>query len=126
VQDQLTYKFFTFQSAAIYLAIGILYLLRNTWVLASDLIWELPKNSMGAPTYTLILNPILDTWLTFVVLVLIFVIGSRKRDADSLWTTGLPEAAIFAGVAQQPQQFQQVNPVQQYGVPAGGGVQYYP
>jgi hypothetical protein len=81
---------------------------------------------MGAPTYTSILNPILDTWVTFVVLVLIFVIGSRKRDADSLWTTELLETAAFVGVAQQPQQFQQAYPVQQYGVPQGGSVQYYP
>jgi len=50
---------------------------------------------MGAPTYTSILNPILDTWVTFVVLVLIFVIGSRKRDVDSLWATELPETAVF-------------------------------
>jgi hypothetical protein len=80
---------------------------------------------MGAPTYTLILNPILDTWVTFVVLVLIFVIGSRKRDADSLWTTDLPETAVFVGV-QQPQQFQQAYPVSQYGAQQGGAVQYYP
>jgi hypothetical protein len=81
---------------------------------------------MGAPAYTWILNPIFDTWITFVVLVLIFAIGSRKRDADSLWTTDLPETADFVGVAQQPQQFQQTYPVQQYGVLQGGGVQYYP
>jgi hypothetical protein len=74
----------------------------------------------------MILNPILDTWVTFVVLVLIFVIGSRKRDADSLWITDLPEAAVFVGVAQQPRQVQQAYPVRQYGVPQGAGVQYYP
>jgi hypothetical protein len=92
--------------------------------MASDLIWVLPKNTMGAPKYTSILNPILDTWVTFVVLVLVFAIG--KRDAESLWTTDLPETEIFVGVAQQPQQFQQAYPVPQYGVPQGGGVQYYP
>ena len=90
-----------------------------------DAVWELPKNSFGPPIYTEAIDPILDAWPTFVILVLIFVLGCRKR--DGLWTTE-PPTGIFAGAAQQQQQqqVQQGWPAPQYAAPPEGVVQYYP
>jgi hypothetical protein len=55
-------------------------------------------------------------------LVLIFVLGCRKR--DGLWTTE-PPTGIFAG-GQPQQQVQQAWPAPQYAAPPEGVVQYYP
>jgi hypothetical protein len=76
------------------------------------------------PLYSEILSAILDTWVTFVILVLIFAIGCRKR--DGLWTTQQPPNAVFVAAAQPQQGFQQAWPAPQYTAPQGGGVQYYP
>jgi len=109
--------------AVIYLVIGILFVLRNTWELVYDVVWVLPKNSFGPPISTEVIDPILDAWPTFVILVLIFVLGCRKR--DGLWTTE-PPTGIFAGAAQSQQQVQQAWPAPQYAAPPEGVVQYYP
>jgi hypothetical protein len=55
-------------------------------------------------------------------LVLIFVLGCRKR--DGLWTTE-PPTGIFAEAAQPQQQVQQAWPAPQYSPPPDGVVQYY-
>jgi hypothetical protein len=80
----LIFFFFNFlQCAIIYVVSAVLFLLRNTWELAYYATWILPKKRV--PQYVLVVDPILDAWVTFVILVLIFVIGCRKR--KGLWST---------------------------------------
>ncbi|KAL1984537.1 hypothetical protein VTN96DRAFT_9037 [Rasamsonia emersonii] len=73
-------------SAVLFLVTGILFLLRNTWDLAYDATWLLPKRI--TPEYTIVVDGVLDAWVTFVLLVLVFVIGCRKQ--RGLWSTQQP------------------------------------
>lgn len=41
---------------------------------------------MDFPNWPDVVEPILNDWVTFVILILIFVIGCRKR--DGLWSLG--------------------------------------
>ncbi|KAE9367216.1 hypothetical protein N431DRAFT_385443 [Stipitochalara longipes BDJ] len=111
----------TRSNAIIYLVIGILYVLRNTWVLAYDAKWLLPKTPSFVPIYTEILWPILDAWVTFIVLVLVFAIGCRRR--HGLWTTEPGSSGMF-GRRQQPQPIQQQWQSPQPVVPQGPPMQY--
>jgi hypothetical protein len=90
-------------------------------VLASDATWLLPKTYHIIPLYTEVLSSIFDGWVTFVVLVLLFVIGCRK--AGGLWTPEQAPNGTFGAGQQQPvqQYWQSPQPV----VPQGNGVQYY-
>jgi hypothetical protein len=111
------------QNAILFLVIGILYLLRNTWELAYDATWGLKNNPfLTVPLYIQVLDPILDIWTTFVILVLVFVIGCRKR--DGLWTTHQPWMANYGGGAPQVQQPQQVWPAPMNSVLQQGYAEY--
>ncbi|PMD29427.1 hypothetical protein L207DRAFT_445482 [Hyaloscypha variabilis F] len=111
----------TRSNAVIYFVIGILYLLRNTWILVFDAKWLLSKNWPYIPIYTEVLFPILDPYVTFAVLVLVFVIGCRRR--HGLWTTAVPSSRIFGGTQQQQPVQQQWGPPQPI-VQQGPPVQY--
>lgn len=73
---------------------------------AYDVTWLLPKGFYSIPIYTEVLWPILDAWVTFVMLVLLFVIGCRK--GGGLWITEQTPSWSFVAAQQQHQ------PIQQY------------
>lgn len=106
------------QCAVLYLVVSILYLLRNTWELAYDAKWMLPKNSnVFVPDYVYILDPILDMWVTFILLVIIFAMGCKKR--DGFWTVQQPYEASYGGPVPQ-----QAWPAPMYPVAAQGYAPY--
>ena len=88
----------------------------------------LPAQNTVTPLYLAIVQPILDTWPVFILLVLLFTMGVRKK--DGLWSTqqqqqpwngtGVQVVAVPAGfnggVAPQPAwQVQPQQEVQQHG-----------
>jgi hypothetical protein len=68
--------------AITFLVATVLNLVRNTWELAFDITWVISGKSQ--PEYVRVVDPILDVWTTFVVLVLIFAIGCQNE--KGLWS----------------------------------------
>ena len=58
--------------------------------------------------YTLIVNAILDTWVVFIILLLIFILGCRKR--DGFWSTKLYGAGPLPPAQPVTQNFTSYNP----------------
>ena len=62
--------------------------IRLTWDLAAVATWTLPDRSDGTPVAFNAVDPILNSWVMFVILVLLFAIGVRKK--KGLWSTHQP------------------------------------
>ncbi|OIW24633.1 hypothetical protein CONLIGDRAFT_101313 [Coniochaeta ligniaria NRRL 30616] len=75
-------------SAVIFLVATILLFVRFTWQLAFVATWVLVDAPEGQPIAIGVVDPILTAWVMFVILVLLFVIGIRKK--QGLWTTHQP------------------------------------
>ncbi len=96
------------QSAILFLVATILDFVRCVWDVAYDATWVLPDQDAVTPLWLAIVEPILDTWPVFVLLVLLFTMGVRKK--DGLWST-----------QQQQQQQQSWNGTGVQGVAAPAG-----
>jgi hypothetical protein len=78
----------------------ILNVIRCTWNVAYDATWINPDKPRALPLALAIVQPILSTWPFFVLLVLLFAMGVRKK--DGLWSTGQPWAGNGVHVAYAP------------------------
>ena len=63
----------------------------------------LPTYTTGAPMALDIVEPIMDTWPVFILLVLLFTMGLRKR--DGLWSTQQQQSWTGVQVAAAPTGF---------------------
>ncbi|KAH8695154.1 hypothetical protein BGW36DRAFT_382207 [Talaromyces proteolyticus] len=84
-------------STVLFLVATILSLLRYSWAIAIDTAWELPNVTMPL-VYADIVDPIINIWTFFVILVLLFVIGRRKQ--DGVWST--PQQWMSPDIMSQP------------------------
>ncbi|KAJ9142447.1 hypothetical protein NKR23_g7242 [Pleurostoma richardsiae] len=73
-------------SAVLFLVVTILNFIRYLWSVIYDAAWLLPQKS--TPDAVSVVDPILNIWVFFVLLVLLFVLGCRKE--KGLWTTPQP------------------------------------
>ncbi|CAK7206568.1 hypothetical protein SEUCBS139899_009364 [Sporothrix eucalyptigena] len=64
------------------------WFVRFTWHLAYNAAWLLPSSSSGAPIWFDVVDPLLNAWIFFVVLVLLYVLLARR--ARGLWSTVQP------------------------------------
>ncbi|CAK7213547.1 hypothetical protein SCUCBS95973_001830 [Sporothrix curviconia] len=82
--------------ATILLLVATLFwFVRFTWHLAYNVAWLLPSGSNGAPIWFDAVDPELDVWTFFAVLVLLYVIVARR--AGGLWSTSQPWMLSGAG-----------------------------
>jgi hypothetical protein len=69
------------QSVTVFLVAVVPHFVRATWNPVYASVWTLPGLAFPgrrAPDEMLIVDAILEYWVTFVVLVLLFVLGTRK------------------------------------------------
>ncbi|KAL1878031.1 hypothetical protein VTK73DRAFT_8255 [Phialemonium thermophilum] len=91
-------------SSIIFLVTTILNLIRYTYMLAYDARYLLGSETRVVPRGIVIVQAVLDQMILFVLLVLLFVIGIRKR--NGLWSTEQPWTKgpiVYAPVPQQTQ-----------------------
>ncbi|CAK7243221.1 MAG: hypothetical protein STHCBS139747_004733 [Sporothrix thermara] len=85
------------RATVLLLVATLVWFVRYTWRLAYNAAFLLPPDSYGAPLWSYVANPLLSTWPLYVVLVLLYVIVSRR--ARGLWSTSQPWMAQSSGVA---------------------------
>lgn len=76
------------QSGVLLLLTTILNFIRYTWNLAYAATWVLPEDPDYVPRAVTIVQPMLDVWPLFILLVLLFVISIRKQ--KGLWSIHQP------------------------------------
>jgi hypothetical protein len=89
------------QSAVLFLVAVILQFIRSLWSVIYDAAWILQYNEIPEAVPNVV-DPILNEWALFVVLVLVFVVG--RRQLGGLWSTPQPWNQGLAPGAVLPQQ----------------------
>ncbi|KAL1889005.1 hypothetical protein Sste5346_009185 [Sporothrix stenoceras] len=75
-------------TVVLYLVATIFWFLRFLWHLIYNAIWLLPEDSIGAPIWFEIADPLLNVWLFFITLLLLYIMAARR--AGGLWSTAQP------------------------------------
>lgn len=103
------------------LVAAVLNFIRWLYALVIAALFLLETNpTVSAPEYINIIDAVLNTWIFFVVLVLLFVIGVWKH--KGLWSTAQP---FMSGPAAAPPMVYAI-PQQQYGYGAPQQMAYQP
>lgn len=86
-------------TVVLYLVASIFWFLRFLWHLIYNAIWLLPENSIGAPLWFNVADPLLNVWLFFVTLLLLYILAARR--AGGLWSTAQPWTHFGGGYPNQ-------------------------